>query len=220
MNVASVSRRPAPLDVLTVLVLVVAIYLFVRPGSLAHAQFTQWLALRETKAAIERNWAQIESVAVPLYVGDGKPQLVEVLDYECPFCRLIGATVDSTVSGGVRIAVIHLPLSIHPRSTDTARAAICARNFDGGDALHRVLLRESAWQSEQDFESIASSLPFVRDPKFAACLTSPGTTETLRTHLAIIEKLAIRATPTIFSRDGLLVDAPSVAALTAFAQRQ
>src|SRR5690606_41553060 len=58
--------------------------------------------------------------------------LIEVSDYQCPFCKswhddVFPAIIrDYVVTGSVRLAYVHFPLGMHPNAPIAAEAAMCA----------------------------------------------------------------------------------------------
>lgn len=118
--------RPSLLDALTVVVLLISLIVFLRPGAPIRVAVSRWVARRHTEQAAKRHWGSLAATAAPLYDSGGGPEIIEFSDYECPFCRAASGPVDSAVSDGLRIAVVQLPLPVHPQARVAALAAICA----------------------------------------------------------------------------------------------
>lgn len=212
--------RTSMLDVLTVVVLMIAVFLFVRPGSALHASVTQWRARRNMQGAVARNWDELAAVATPLYTGDGEPELIEFSDYECPFCRSASPSVDSAVAAGVRVAVVHLPLRIHPNARPAALTALCAESIGRFIETHHFFMTTNAWRSDTGRAKLPGPAALVQTPAFVKCLTDPDTETQLAKHLALADSLHINATPRFVSRSGVLAEAPTRSNLIALSGRQ
>jgi len=202
-------RRLSFLDGLTVLVLGIALFLFVRPGSALHASATRWLDERSTRAAVDEHWDQLTALATPLYTGDGKPDVIEFSDYECPFCRAASPAVDSAVAAGLRVGLIHLPLRIHPNARPAALAALCAHRQGAFPDVHRYFFTNSEWQTDTSRITNLEVRDLGTDPAFTACLTSDTTRTALSRHLELAERLQIDATPRFVSRQKTLSGPPT-----------
>lgn len=79
----------------------------------------------------------VERAQVP-----GKLTIVEVLDFECPFCRRLQAQLAEAIDrAGVEVAVVRkmLPLPRHPHAMPAALAYGCADAQGKGDAMAHAL---------------------------------------------------------------------------------
>lgn len=213
-------RRLSVLDLLTIVVLAIATFLFVRPGSTAHASATRWLARRDMESAVQHNWNQIISLAAPLYSGAHEPEVVEFSDYECPFCRSASPAVDSAVASGVRVALIHLPLRIHPNARPAAIAAICAQRIGRFRDAHRFFMTTSAWRTDTAWSTMTGFSDLARVPGFTRCLTDPAAQSQLEKQIALAESLRVSGTPKFVSRQGVLSGAPTALGLTMLVRRR
>src|SRR5262245_2398473 len=54
--------------------------------------------------------------------------VVEFMDFQCPFCRIFAAQLDSVVGGQVPVTIVvqHYPLPSHVHAVDAAIASECA----------------------------------------------------------------------------------------------
>jgi protein-disulfide isomerase len=202
--------RISILDVLTAGVLVVAVVLFVRPGSALNASVTRSMELRRMQSAAERNWEELVTVAVPLYEGGAEPEIIEFSDYECPFCRSASLSVDSALAMGVRVALVHFPLGIHANAKPAALAAICARQIGRFQEVHRLLMTTNAWQSDPAWAKLPGFADIVLSPEFDSCLADPDTETRLRKHRALADSLHITATPRFVGRSRVLDEPPTL----------
>jgi len=216
-------RRPvgiAVLDVLTAIVLVVAVYFLVRPGSELWRSVAQWSARRATSVAIRSHWDEAAALALPLYETGGAPQVIEFLDYECPFCRGAAATVDSAIAAGVRVAVVHLPLSFHRLAKPAAITALCAAATGDFVKVHRILIHSISWQEEATSTGEVAVGDSGIVSRISNCVATGGADDILTAHIALAETLDVTATPRFVSRSGSLYAPPTVAALRHLAGRE
>src|SRR5688500_12955733 len=132
--------RTRGLDLLTAVFAVVAVYLLMQPTSQLRMAWAERSESRESARIVERKWADLGEAASPLYRGTAPIEIVEVSDYECPFCRANSAGVDSAVAAGARIAYLHLPMARHPRAEGAALAALCAEESDRFPEMHARLM--------------------------------------------------------------------------------
>jgi protein-disulfide isomerase len=212
---AGVVPKVALLDVLTAIVLGLALFLLVGPGSAAFKRTRHWMEEYTRDRAVRRNWSAIVAAATPLYSGSAPADVVEFVDYECPYCRSVAATVDSALARGTRIAVIHLPLAIHSRATLAAVAAICAARTERFPDFHRQLLTTTIWMTDSLPALILSRGSPVAASVLEPCLRSHEADSTLHAQLALSSALRIGSTPTFASRSGIIKNPVSAAALTA-----
>ncbi len=212
--------RLSVLDVVTAIVLIIAVFLFVRPGSALHASVSRWRDLRDTQRAAERNWRELAAVATPLYAGEGEPELIEFSDYECPFCRSASPAIDSAVAAGVRVSLVHLPLRIHASARPAALAAICAERVGRFAEAHRFFMTTTAWRTDTAWARLPGFTELAEMPAFSGCLTDPEAEARLQQHLGLAHVLQIDATPRFVSRSAVLTEPPTMANLIALSRRK
>ncbi len=112
-------------------------------------------------------------------------RIVEVSDFECPFCAQFYhesyRAVDSVYvrTGVARYVWISLPNSGHPRAWSAIEAAFCAGAAGRFWAMHDILFeRRDEWASSADpnglFQSYASEIG-IEEKSFADCLRNDQT---------------------------------------------
>jgi protein-disulfide isomerase len=191
--------RNRTIDLLTVGVLALALFLLVRPGSIAHTRWTEWRARLEAHQRVERHWNTVATLSTPLFPGGGPPQVVEVSDYECPFCRATSPAVDSAVASGVRVAYLHLPLPNHPAAKGAALAAICAEEEGKFRAMHERLRYTAAWRKDTNWTREAELAGITNIRGFSACLRSDTAKQRLVLHMKLADSLMASLTPIFLS---------------------
>jgi protein-disulfide isomerase len=124
-------------------------------------------AVAPARAAAPAAQNAIASVAVrdsnTLGLNSAPLTLVEFADYQCPFCRQFDATAFDELkrkfvdTGKLRYVARDLPLPIHERATEAARAARCA-----GDQSHYWEARRLFMSNQQKLEH-ADLIGYARD---------------------------------------------------------
>lgn len=132
--------------------------------------------------------------------------IVEVADFQCPFCRQFSETtlpaLDSLFvrTGRARVLFYNLPFSTHPRSWVAAEAAMCASAQGSFWPMHDLLFRHQArWgesaQPESEFEAYASEIG-VNLEAFRDCIRYDRVAALLLADLFQSTGGGISATPT------------------------
>jgi protein-disulfide isomerase len=113
-----------------------------------------------------------------------KVWVIEVSDFQCPFCKQWHDETYPTVlddyvkSGKVRLAYVNFPLNIHPHARAAATAAMCAGAQGHFWPMHDALIAtQNEWAGVKDpgpvFDSLATSL-HVNVSAYHACLSDPS----------------------------------------------
>lgn len=109
--------------------------------------------------------------------GTGDRELLEYLDFQCPYCRAAHTAIKSVVlgdlEGKVRLRVRHFPLrEKHPRADATARAAEAAGRQGRFWEMHDLLFERFEAVTDDDLAAYAVELGL--DPaRFAADVADP-----------------------------------------------
>ncbi len=131
--------------------------------------------------------------------------IIEFSDFQCPFCRESVSVIKEvleTYKQDVRLVFKHLPLDIHERAFDSARAAFCAGEQDLFWPYHDFLF-SSKELSPEALDRIASNVGLSM-PKFKACLSSNVSREAVLREVQEAKRLGINSTPT-FIINGRLI---------------
>lgn len=213
----SLSRRVArrSVDVLTVAVGALAMYVLLQPDSVLHAKWASYRDARYTSAAVQRLWPELTRGRALLSTTEGAPEIVEVSDYTWAFCRRASPTVDSAVAKGARIAYLHLPHPARVNAEGAARAAICAEAVGRFPQMHARLMATSAWQADSNWSREAAAAGVEDLTGFTHCMQSPAVSERLRRERALAESLKVMGTPMFFTRGRHHRGAPTLAELLA-----
>lgn len=115
--------------------------------------------------------------------GTGDRELLEYVDFQCPYCRAASGAIKSVVlgdlEGRVRLRVRHFPIrEKHPRAEATARAAEAAGRQNRFWAMHDLLFARFEHVTDDDLKDYALELGLdiaqfeadVADPAIAAAI--------------------------------------------------
>lgn len=175
-----------------------------------------------TQKAISRMWPALEARRESrLGAHDAPIQIIEVADYQCPFCKAVHDAVQKTLQRNPNLAIsfVHYPLAaIHPHAEAAARASICAEQQGFFKEMHDHLLETDDWQTSPDWALFAHESGVPDTPRFSSCLDAPSTTARLQADKALVDALGVSATPTFVSQGGIEVGVIDVTTLEAMLQ--
>lgn len=165
------------------------------------------------------------------YADDGKHRagpegapvtIVEFSDFQCPFCRVMAARLDSLRALHPReVAVVyrHYPLRIHPHAVAAARASECAaeqgRFWEMHDALYRQqeAIGQLRWGRFAELAGVADSVAFER------CVDRAEAHPAIRNDTIAGGRLGVTATPTLLINQYRITGAPPLDTLRAYVRR-
>ena len=161
----------------------------------------------------------VAAAAVPLAAGlhvDPTPQViraeiaqapagvltvVDFVDFECPFCRMVQAELAPVLEshrGKIHLVRRQVPLTMHAHARDAARAACCAQRLGQGDAMADALFAADVDElTPEGCEKIAASLGLPLDP-YRACIASPATDASIDADKAEFKAAGGYALPTLW----------------------
>jgi predicted DsbA family dithiol-disulfide isomerase len=106
-----------------------------------------WIALGVLAVSAPLVWPSVRPdpevpPSIASYYKPGKINVVEFVDFECPFCRLFHPKLKAIVAeygDRVHFVRLDLPLAMHPLARGAARAHVCAVGMGKGDAMADAL---------------------------------------------------------------------------------
>lgn len=145
--------------------------------------------------------------------ADAPVWLLEVSDYQCPFCKSWHDEVFPTVvrdyveTGKVRLAYVNFPLSIHPNAPIAAEATMCA-GAQGPEKYWQyhdlVFETQSTWAptapARPHFDALATRAG-LDTAAFASCLDEHLMLPLVDADLARMKAAGVGPTPTFFIGD-------------------
>jgi protein-disulfide isomerase len=144
---------------------------------------------------------EVASLWVP-----GKINVVEFVDYQCPFCRqLHPAIADLLDEYGSRVNFVRLnmPLPSHPFARSAARAYCCADEQKKGEAMADALLKSEDLTPE-GCEKLAAELGLSL-AEYQACIKSAATEARIEDDIARVKKAGFAGLPTVWVEDEVIV---------------
>lgn len=213
-------RSEALLNFATAVILLGALFLLLRPQSPLRISITEWWETWRTNRAVKTNWTVLNEVAIGERNASDSLMLVEILDYQCPFCSRVQPIVDSAEASGVRVIYILMPKPEHELAFDAAALALCAEYKGMFRTVHELLLSDSSWYTSglaDPFDRILSKLP--DSEQIRTCMRQSHVMDRLKRHTDVAELLGVKGTPVIIAKAGFFRGAITSAALLEFASR-
>ncbi len=150
--------------------------------------------------------ADIPPVIRDLY-EPGKLNVVEVVDFECPYCRamhpVLTSVLDDVEGREVNLVRIMLPLPFHTNARGAARAYFCAERQGAGERMADALFR-SQDISADGIATIARELD-LDQPAFGSCLEDPAIEQRIEEHDRIARESNNQGLPTVYIGDRTLL---------------
>ncbi|MBK8247366.1 MAG: thioredoxin domain-containing protein [Gemmatimonadetes bacterium] len=206
-------------DGITIAAFVGAAYLLSRPGSSLRVELDDHAWRRQIGRVANERWAELVKVAVGSRANSGEVDLIEVTDYQCPYCRRATAVVDSLEAVGIRVAYLHVPPPSRPMSHLGAIAAVCAEDQSRLAPYHRLLMADTTWYGGTSWESLASRSG-IDSTAFVTCLQSDSSKSVVSKHADLAKALGVRGTPTFVSRLGVREGVVAAAELERLARKR
>jgi predicted DsbA family dithiol-disulfide isomerase/uncharacterized membrane protein len=173
----------------------------------------RWLWPAATLAAmiIPAGWSLFQpSPPVPrevasLWVPD-KINVVEFVDFECPFCRQLHPTIVELLEeygSRVNFVRLNMPLASHPRARTAARAYCCADEQKKGEPMAEALL-EADDLTPEGCEKLAITLGLSL-AEYRACMKSAATDARIDDEIARVKRAGLGGLPTVWVDDEVIV---------------
>lgn len=153
-----------------------------------------------------QSWAfqkgQKISVADDPSMKEGNPGLVliEVSDFQCPFCGRGARDVLPKVyekfirTGKVELIFLDFPLPMHPDASKAAAAAACAADQSKFWEMHHELFAHQDALSSEQLAGHAGNVG-LDVPAFQKCIASGKTVPGIREDMRTVQNLGINSTP-------------------------
>src|SRR5690606_18781640 len=147
----------------------------------------------------------IPEVIHELY-ADGKINVVEIADFECPYCRAMHPVLKSALedaSGEVNLVRVIVPLHFHRHARDAARAYHCGARLGQGEAMADALFATPDL-SLGNIHVIARELGL--DPAaFEQCLADPAIEARIAEDERIARESQNQGLPTVYIGERVLL---------------
>ena len=132
--------------------------------------------------------------------ADAWVTIVEVSDFQCPFCgRAVGTMkeIEQRYGNDVRLVFKHNPLPFHNRALPSAMAAECAHDQGKFWQMHDKLFENQRALEDANIETYAKDAG-LDAKKFKSCLTDNKFKKRIEEDQAMATKLGARGTPAFF----------------------
>lgn len=196
-------RTPAGQFVIAVFLILSGVVIGVAVGSTGPVsqRIAGWKAKVAERRALAGQWATVARIASTLSPPSGPLQVVEAVDYECPYCRATYDTVEAFIREHPRSAIgfIQLPLeNVHPHARRGALFALCAEEQGRFAQAQAYLFGSRDWLAATPSQ-VATRLGVAAIDSFEVCLGSERTAQRLASQRKALEHLRVDVTPTLLS---------------------
>ena len=152
--------------------------------------------------------------------GDGDQALitiVEFADFECPFCKDAGATLDRAITSlgedaqRVRISYRHYPLAFHQQARPAAALAVLAAAQGKFWPVHDALFEAQDALDEEAIVRVGVEAGLGSPDQVREAIADAATLERVQSDLDLGAKSGVQATPAFFVNGALHMGAPDEA---------
>lgn len=157
-----------------------------------------------TEAEPSGDVSKLNSVLAQAYStgpDNAKVTLIEVSDFQCPYCQRHVATMDQIMkdyAGKVKRVWINFPLtSIHPYAMKAAEAGECAGEQGKFWEMHDKIFTNQSAITEDDLKGYAQDLG-LNTTKFNSCLDDGKYTSKIQQQMAAAQAAGVTGTPGTF----------------------
>jgi protein-disulfide isomerase len=130
---------------------------------------------------------------------------LEIVDYQCPYCRHADSLLQLPPTSGneIRVIALQLPLtSIHPLAERAAVAAVCSARQGVFSSFHHKLYSGGIPELPDSMWHLALASGAKDSAAFVTCLTAPETLRNVERESRIANRLGAVGTPTFVDTDG------------------
>jgi protein-disulfide isomerase len=161
--------------------------------------------------------------------GDGKVEIVEFSDFQCPFCQRFYSDAYKQIkakyvdTGKAKFVFRHFPLSFHQNAQKAAEAAECANRqgkfWPYHDLLFDGFVSDGSNLEIPDLKKYASDLG-LDTGKFNTCLDNGETAAVVKKDIDDATKAGVSGTPTLFINGKKIVGAQPFNAFEAVVEEE
>ena len=180
------------------------LFLLLNPSGVIGSWVARQFAEKRQQQAVASLWGELTGRGET--TGDGRPVVIEFLDYQCPACRAVAPQVSKAIEdGSATIVVRHLPLeAIHPLAREAAKAVVCAEQQGRFRAAHEALMGDGDLVSRRDWLGMAGIAGVGDLSQFVECLEGEKADERVASDMRMAAALGISSTPTFVTPRGIL----------------
>jgi len=181
-----------------------------------------WIALGVIAVTAPLVWPSVKPLPdvpreIAAYYEPGKINVVEFVDFQCPFCRMYQPELKRVIDEfGARVHFVRLdlPLAMHPLARGAAHAHLCAVARGRGEEMANALM---ATEDLSAAGLLKAGVSVGLDPKaLETCMNAPETDRDAGKSEALLKRLGLlQGLPTTFVGSKMIVGAEEAPALRA-----
>lgn len=175
-----------------------------RAGSDGKERMQEWTQQRGRRALVDSIAIGTERRVV-LGGASAKHTFVELMDYQCPACRVADSLLQLGMRDGsdTRIIAIHFPLTtIHPFAASAAIASVCAERQGRLREFHHAIYLQHVPEQADKMWRLAHDVGVADSARFASCVASKEAAQIVRRDAELAPRLGALGTPTFIGEDG------------------
>lgn len=159
------------------------------------------------------SWRDFDSDRHRVGPADAAVVLIEFSDFQCPYCRMLAATIDSVSKkypGKIAHVYRHYPLAqIHPHAMDAALASECAAVQGKFTAYHDLLFQQQDSIGVTSWVRFAMKAGVPDTTEFQSCVAERRTVASVQEDISAGERLGISGTPRLLVNEHSIPGAPA-----------
>lgn len=181
-------------------------------------------SVAEGPSAVKMSAAQLNSLrnaATTVVDAPGSLEIIEFMDFECPFCKMFAQSIDSVRSepeSAITIRLLNYPIAGHPFARDAARVAECAGSVGKLDEFMRLAYRRQSVVSTGKISELVDSLDLSSSTSYVDCLRGDAVDGRIDRQMAVGQTIKVEGTPTIIIGGVRLTGTPTTQQLRAMAR--
>jgi uncharacterized membrane protein len=164
---------------------------------------TPWWSLWVLAAFVPIAWGLLSPDAdipdnVRARYRDGAVNVLEMADFECPYCREMHPVLKQTLEGvdDVNLVRIVVPLPFHRQARDASRAYLCAERMGKGDEMADALFASENLSREGLFAHAAEL--GLDEAEFSECYEDRAIEAEIREHERFAREANMQGLPTVY----------------------
>jgi protein-disulfide isomerase len=161
-------------------------------------------------------WEAAVSGGIRLGSDHARVTIIELMDFECPFCGRLAVATDSLLREypeDVAVVVHHFPLPNHKFARRSAVASECAQAQGAFKPFYTLLFANQDSIGIRDWKAFARDAGVADLKAFEECRTLRTTFPRIDEGIRLGLRLEVRGTPTVLINGWLLPNPPRLALL-------
>lgn len=155
------------------------------------------------------NWREIGAVGNRVGPAEAVVTVVEFIDFQCGYCRLVGGSLRQLQSWyGKDLAVVYRHLPVRRFAHAAAHAAECAARVGRFEPLHDILFAQPDSIGTKPWTRFAYEAGVADTVAFSRCLDDPSVDSIISRDSSTAMALGASGTPTLLVNDLMVVGNP------------